>query len=437
MDIQIPLHITQPQIRHSPASECSGHYADPVPQLRQILRYHTACERHQAEAERGQRSPGQIIIVIQEDDRGIHQEQNEIPHNQTRIDPDCKPGETEPWQKYHTQQIQDGRDDELDSHQTHQLIGKLPEHLFFGKVDIRPFPADDRLRVILVFVMEMHLHPCDKDHRGGNISKHGKAGCHIIRLITDKGLHQHHPLFPCPEHEIMDIQPQDIEEIRDHQLPVFPKIPKHRFVAVAVLHKIPLHGGHLQDSRQEEARHQGEQHALPDSPVQDISKEEREQECRHHPRREEQCDLLIRLRDGQIDHGIEHQHQGNVTAVPGEHIEYIHLPHEMLPQAERDPHQAAKGNVHQKSHVIAGTDVLITFLKDHVRHIFGQHRVERSRRQQREDEYVEHRTGEQLPLHEAKLAELQEILHQNHIQDHHAHGRHRRYRTVSKSYHEG
>ena len=96
-----------------------------------------------------------------------------------------------------------------------------------------------------------------------------------------------------------------------------------------------------------------------------------------------------------------------------------------------------KGVVCDRCGVITGTDILITFLEDHVRHIFGQHGVKRSRRQQGKDEYIEHRTGEQLPLHEAKFAELQEILHQNHIQDHHAHGRHRRYRTVPKAYHEG
>ena len=44
----------------------------------------------------------------------------------------------------------------------------------------------------------------------------------------------------------------------------------------------------------------------------------------------------------------------------------------MLPQAERNAHQTAEGKIHQESQVIAGPDILIAFLIDHIRHILGQ-----------------------------------------------------------------
>ena len=75
--------------------------------------------------------------------------------------------------------------------------------------------------------MEMHLHPGDKDDRSGDIGEHGQACSHVVGLVADEGLHHHQLHIRIPENEIMYVQPQDVEEIRHHQLPVLPEIPEH------------------------------------------------------------------------------------------------------------------------------------------------------------------------------------------------------------------
>ena len=65
---------------------------------------------------------------------------------------------------------------------------------------------------------------------------------------------------------------------------------------------------------------------------------------------------------------------------------------------ERYAEHCAEQGIKKQSHIIAGQDIFVFFLVNHVRHVFGKHRIEGRRRQQRKHKNVEHCTGIQLPL---------------------------------------
>ena len=104
--------------------------------------------------------------------------------------------------------------------------------------------------------MKMHLNPGYEDNRCRYIRKHCDTGCHIIGLVTHKTLNHNDPHIRCPEYEVMNIKPQNIQEIGCHQLPPFPEIFQHRLIAAAVFDKIPFHCSKLHDSNEEESDHQ-------------------------------------------------------------------------------------------------------------------------------------------------------------------------------------
>lgn len=295
MDIQIPLHVPEPEPGKCPAAECPHDYARAVPQFRQMRGHDAAQESHRTENQRCQHGSRQIVEIVQEDNLRIHQEQDKIARRQAGVYPHGQAGDAESGQEDHCQQIDHRRDDELNPHLVHQLRRKLAKHLLLGAIDVRALAAYDRLGIGLVLIMEMHLHPCDEDNRGRNIGEHGKAGGHIIGLVAHEGLHHHQLHIRIPEYEIMDIEPQNIEEIRYHQFPVLSEIPEHRFIAVAVFDEIPFYDCQLQNRRQEESRHQREKHALPDAPFHDEPQEQGEQKRPDHPDKEEQRNLLVIL----------------------------------------------------------------------------------------------------------------------------------------------
>ena len=105
--------------------------------------------------------------------------------------------------------------------------------------------------------METHFDACNENNRCREIGKHGKAGSHVIWLIADKALYQLHPHIGCPEHKVMDIQPQNIQKIRKNQFPVFSEILQHRPVAVTVFDKIPPDQGVFQCCRHKKSNRQG------------------------------------------------------------------------------------------------------------------------------------------------------------------------------------
>lgn len=343
--------------------------------------YHAPQESHETEAERRKQCPGEIVIIIQEQDRRIHQEQDEISRRHTGIDPHDHSSESILRQKHDAEQIYHHGDDELDPHKTHQLIGNGPEHPAFRIVDIGPLAADDGLGICPVFVMKMHLDPRYEYDRRRNIGKHSNTGCHIIGLVTHETLDDDNPHIRRPEDEIMDIKSQNIQEIRGYQLPPFAEIFQYRFVTAAVLHKITFDGRKLHDPDQEEPDCQGKQNADRNFPPEQELQDQRKDESDHHADQEIEGYLLIVLTDRQIEHRVEYEYQRDITAESRKHIEYAYLPHEVLPQAERNTQKATEYDIKHQTQVVARQDILIPFLEDSVLHILGQHGVERRRRQ--------------------------------------------------------
>ena len=115
--------------------------------------------------------------------------------------------------------------------------------------------------------METHFDARNENDRRGNIRKHGKAGSHIVRLIADESLHEFHAQVGCPEYKVVDIQSQNIQEIRKNEFPVFFEILQHRPVTVAVFDEIPTDQRIFQCRRHKEPDGQRKQHTAGGLPL--------------------------------------------------------------------------------------------------------------------------------------------------------------------------
>ena len=65
---------------------------------------------------------------------------------------------------------------------------------------------------------------------------------------------------------------------------------------------------------------------------------------------------------------------------------------------ERYTECCTEQGIKEQSHIVAGQDIFVFFFVNHIRHIFGKHRIEGRSRQQGEHKNIEHCTGIQLPL---------------------------------------
>lgn len=280
------LQPADPEITDRKSDKTSEYESHAVPDVAPVGGHQRSEEREQAERHGRKQRTARIVEIVQEDDLCIKQKQYKIPDRQTRIDLQNRSAEAVRRQDDHTEQIHDNRDNELDTHQIQKLRRKLPEHAVLRIFDIAPASAGDRLRVRLVAPVEMHLHAGDKNDRRRDIRKHRDTRCQIVRRCVDKAFGYDHAQIRVPEHEVMHVKSQCIQEIDRHKLPVFLEILEHFFVAVAVLLEVSPDRCRLKHRRQEEAAGQSEQHAVRDVAVAAPHEKKRHQKREHHSEQE-------------------------------------------------------------------------------------------------------------------------------------------------------
>ena len=167
----------------------------------------------------------------------------------------------------------------------------------------------------------------------------------------------------------MYIQPQRIDEIRHNQRPVFSEIVQYFSVSSAVFLEIIAYHGKLQTGNEPETNTQSQQHAISNAPMKPFYKKERQQNSNQHTDQKEKGNFLIILADRKIQHRIKSQYQSHKSTITGENINDIHLSHKKFTDTERNSHQCAEKDIQKQSHIIAGKNILIFFLINHIRHV--------------------------------------------------------------------
>ena len=183
--------------------------------------------------------------------------------------------------------------------------------------------------------------------------------------------------------------------------------------------------------KKESCHHSGK-HALCHAPLKQIPQDHGTYKGFCHPQKIKPGNLLIILADGQIEHGVKHQDQTDISAKSCKGIGYRNFSNKMFSDTKRDSQKTAENKIDHHSQIIAGTDVFIPLFVDHIGHIPGKYCIERSCRQKRKNEDVQHRTGKKFPLRVADLIKPQHGSHAGQVDDDDQHRCYRRYRTVCK-----